>query len=155
MIKNQKTVDPRDPASPKVYHLETAVGSAISVFTGASALHVPRWRFAPVKNTNDLLAVRSDLYQLDDNFQIKPIPRRINSLPEIDLDPKFYQQIDDFEKRFSNGIPSLRDCKRLQIVGDFFFGKNVIFKGSVTLKNRQQSPVNIQDGQVLQGDLTF
>lgn len=155
MIKNQKTVDPRDPATPKVYHLETAVGSAISVFEGAAAINVHRWRFAPVKNTNDLLAVRSDLYQLDNNFQIKPIPHRIDSLPEIDLDPQYYQKIDDFEKHFPDGAPSLRDCEKLQIVGDFYFGKNVICKGRVTLRNSRRSPVKIPDGQIIQGDLIF
>ncbi|WP_374685892.1 UTP--glucose-1-phosphate uridylyltransferase, partial [Promineifilum sp.] len=35
MIRNRKTVDPRDPASPAVYQLETAMGSAIAVFPGA------------------------------------------------------------------------------------------------------------------------
>ena len=57
LIWNQKTVDPRDPDSLPVYQLETAMGSAISVFDRAGAIRVPRTRFIPVKNTNDLLAV--------------------------------------------------------------------------------------------------
>jgi UTP--glucose-1-phosphate uridylyltransferase len=65
MIRNEKTVDPRDPDSTPVYQLETAMGSAIGVFAGSQALRVPRSRFAPVKTTEDLLAVRSDLYLLD------------------------------------------------------------------------------------------
>jgi len=72
MIRNEKTVDPRDSSSPKVYQLETAMGAAISVFEGAGAIRVPRQRFAPVKNTNDLLAVRSDCYILTEQFQIIP-----------------------------------------------------------------------------------
>jgi hypothetical protein len=63
LIKNGKTVDPRDASSPKVWQLETAMGAAIECFKGASAVVVPRERFAPVKTCNDLLAVRSDAYK--------------------------------------------------------------------------------------------
>ena len=34
-MKNGKTVDPRDKASPKVLQLETAMGAAIQCFPGA------------------------------------------------------------------------------------------------------------------------
>src|SRR3954451_1065691 len=64
MIRNEKTVDPSDKSSPAVYQLETAMGAAIQVFEGARALSVPRTRFAPVKTTDDLLALRSDAYRL-------------------------------------------------------------------------------------------
>ena len=62
MIRNEKTVDPRDKSSPAVFQIETAMGAAIEVFEGARALRVPRTRFAPVKTTDDLLALRSDAY---------------------------------------------------------------------------------------------
>merc|ERR1719394_2020991 len=64
VMKNAKTVDPRDKKTTKVIQLETAMGAAISAFPGASAILVPRTRFAPVKTTNDLLALRSDAYVL-------------------------------------------------------------------------------------------
>merc|ERR1719355_108541 len=54
VMKNGKTVDPRDKESTKVLQLETAMGAAIECFDGASAIAVPRTRFAPVKTTNDL-----------------------------------------------------------------------------------------------------
>ncbi|OQY28046.1 MAG: UTP--glucose-1-phosphate uridylyltransferase, partial [Anaerolineaceae bacterium 4572_5.2] len=38
MIRNAKTVDPRDPASTPVYQLETAMGAAIAVFPQAQAI---------------------------------------------------------------------------------------------------------------------
>merc|ERR1711972_991246 len=60
VMQNAKTVDPRDKKSTPVLQLETAMGAAISCFEGASAIVVPRERFAPVKTTNDLLALRSD-----------------------------------------------------------------------------------------------
>src|SRR5690606_22306141 len=48
MIVNRKTVDPRDPDSPAVVQLETAMGAAVAAVPGAAALRVPRRRFAPV-----------------------------------------------------------------------------------------------------------
>ncbi len=70
MIRNQKTVDPSDKSSPAVYQIETAMGAAIEVFEGARALRVPRTRFAPVKTTDDLLALRSDAYGLTDDARV-------------------------------------------------------------------------------------
>ena len=64
LIVNRKTVDPSDPASPEVIQTETAMGAALGAFDGALALCVPRSRFVPVKTTDDLLALRSDVYAL-------------------------------------------------------------------------------------------
>ena len=46
------------------------MGAAIDVFDGAQAIRVGRERFAPVKTTNDLLALRSDAYELHDDGRI-------------------------------------------------------------------------------------
>ena len=63
LIKNKKTVNPRDSSTPAVFQLETAMGSAIECFDNAGAVVVPRERFAPVKTTNDLFILRSDCYK--------------------------------------------------------------------------------------------
>ncbi len=73
LIRNEKTVDPRDPASPKVLQLETAMGAAIECFEQAGALVVDRSRFAPVKTTADLLALRSDAYQVTPDYRLELI----------------------------------------------------------------------------------
>src|SRR5204862_58574 len=70
MIVNRKTVDPGDADSTPVIQLESAMGAAIGVFEGAGALRVSRRRFAPVKTTNDLLALRSDAYVLTDDARV-------------------------------------------------------------------------------------
>ena len=70
LIMNKKTVNPRDAASTPVFQLETAMGSAIGCFDDASAIVVPRSRFAPVKTTNDLFVLRSDAYA------VRPLPAR-------------------------------------------------------------------------------
>merc|ERR1719353_1533095 len=83
VMKNGKTVDPRDKASTKVIQLETAMGAAISCFKGASAIMIPRSRFAPVKTTNDLFALRSDAYVLTKDFRIELDPSRAGVPPNI------------------------------------------------------------------------
>ncbi|HQF70708.1 MAG TPA: UTP--glucose-1-phosphate uridylyltransferase, partial [Promineifilum sp.] len=83
MIRNRKTVDPRDPDSTPVYQLETAMGSAIAVFDGAEATRVPRARFAPVKRTEDLLAVRSDAYVLTADHRVVLVDERSGVPPAV------------------------------------------------------------------------
>jgi UTP--glucose-1-phosphate uridylyltransferase len=144
IIVNRKTVDPTDAASPAVVQLETAMGAAIGVFDGARALHVPRRRFAPVKTTNDLLALRSDAYVLHDDRRVELAPSR-REPPVVDLDSDFYKLIRGFEERFPAGPPSLVDCDRLVVTGDVTFGRGVVVRGSVTL----EGPARIQDEAIL------
>jgi UTP--glucose-1-phosphate uridylyltransferase len=148
MIVNRKTVDPGDPASPEVFQLETAMGSAISVFEGARALRVPRERFAPVKTTNDLLALRSDAYELTPDARIVPVPGRDGGPPLVDLDPKYYKLVDDFDSRFPDGPPSLVDCERFRVRGDVTFGPGVVAQGEVSI-DAQDGPRRFENGVLL------
>lgn len=152
MIRNSKTVDPRDSASTPVYQLETAMGSAIAIFEGAGAVRVPRTRFAPVKTTNDLLAVRSDAYILTHDFRVVHNPARKLGQVVISLDSAFYKLIDEMEARFPNGVPSLIECERLSIRGDIKFGRNVTIKGVVELTNESGQQTEIEDGAILEGE---
>ena len=43
------------------------MGAAIEVFAGATAIAVPRSRFQPVKTTNELLLLRSDVFSLGED----------------------------------------------------------------------------------------
>ncbi|HEX7300760.1 MAG TPA: UTP--glucose-1-phosphate uridylyltransferase [Solirubrobacteraceae bacterium] len=146
IIVNRKTVDPTDPDSPEVIQLETAMGAAIGVFEGAQALHVPRRRFAPVKTTNDLLALRSDAYVLRDDCRVELAPER-EEPPVIDLDERFYKLVGDFEARFPAGPPSLVACRRVTVSGDVTFGRGVVVRGEVMV----EGPARIEDGAVLAG----
>jgi UTP--glucose-1-phosphate uridylyltransferase len=151
MIRNRKTVDPADPGSPAVYQLETAMGSAVSVFEGARALAVGRERFAPVKTTNELLAVRSDCFVLTDDCRVVLSLRRAGRPVFIDLDPAHYRLIEDFGARFPAGPPSLVECERLVVRGDVTFGRGVVVRGEVELDAAADGPLTIEDGAVLQG----
>ncbi len=152
MICNQKTVDPRDKASTPVFQLETAMGSAIAVFNGAGAVRIPKTRFAPIKKTNDLLDVRSDNYIMTDDFQVQANPARKLGRAYIDLDPQYYQFVDDFEARFPDGPPSLVECQRLVVQGDILFEKNVVIKGNVTMKNGTGCQVVVSSGTTITGN---
>ena len=135
MIRNRKTVDPRDPDSTPVYQLETAMGSAIAVFRGAEAIRVPRVRFAPVKKTDDLLAVRSDAYLLTPDYGVVLDPARRGQPPGVELDAAYYRFVNDLDCCFPAGAPSLRDCDRLRVEGQFEFGPRVVLRGDVVLRN--------------------
>ncbi len=150
LIANRKTLDPRDSGTPEVIQLESAMGAAIASFPGARVLCVPRTRFAPVKTTDDLLLVRSDLYTLSpDDWQLQPIPERAQSLPYVELDQRYYKLLDDFEARFPEGPPSLREAERLVVQGDVTFEGGVVVRGSVELQAAE--PQRITNGTVLEG----
>jgi UTP--glucose-1-phosphate uridylyltransferase len=152
MIRNKKTVDPRDSSSTPVYQLETAMGSVIASFAGAGAIRVPRSRFAPVKTTDDLLAIRSDAYILTEDVQVVQNPDRTLDQIVIDLDPNYYKLIDQLEARFPYGPPSLVECERLTIKGDIKFGRQVVLKGKVYLSNETDQQRQLEDNAVIEGD---
>jgi len=145
VMKNAKTVDPRDKKSLPVLQLETAMGAAISCFEGATAIVIPRERFAPVKTTNDLLALRSDAYQLTKDFRIVLNPARKGVPPTIKLDGK-YKFVDAMEKIMPEGAPSLIECSSLTVEGEVIFAKGVVFKGSVVIKNGSDGPKTLAAG---------
>jgi UTP--glucose-1-phosphate uridylyltransferase len=144
MIVNRKTVDPSDKSSTPVVQLETAMGAAIDVFDGARALRVDRARFAPVKTTDDLLALRSDAYELTDDARVALVAGR-DEAPHVALDPDHYKLLADFDARFPHGAPSLRECEALSVKGDVTFGRDVVVKGRVEI----EGPREVADGEVL------
>lgn len=129
-------VNPKRVQGVEVVQLEQAMGSAIGCFAPAVGIHVPRSRFAPVKATCDLLALRSDAYRVDERFGIRPSPERDPSLgpPVIVLDERHYKAFDAFEARFPHPLSLLR-CRSLRVEGDLRFGREVAIEGDVTLRS--------------------
>ena len=130
LIRNEKTVDPADKTSTPVYQLESAMGAAIEVFDGATAIVVGRDRFLPVKATSDLLLVRSDAYALDHR---SALVQQIETLPTVSLQADSYKLIQDFEPRFPDGVPSLKEAVNLDVRGDWTFGADVSVIGDAVL----------------------
>ena len=148
LIRNEKTVDPADPGSPAVVQIESAMGAAVEVFPGATAIAVGRERFLPVKTTNDLLLLRSDAYRVNADGRLE---RVVAAAPLVDLDPAHYKTIAAFEQRFPDGAPSLLQATSLTVRGDWTFGAGVVIHGVVNLPD-EGGPQVVPAGTVLGPD---
>ena len=123
IIRNVKTVDPADPSVARGDPDRDRDGCGDRRVRGCGAIEVDRSRFLPVKATSDLLVLRSDAYELADGAQVRLVPPR-TAAPLVDLD-KPYKLVNDFDARFPHGAPSLIDCERLTVKGDWTFGRDV------------------------------
>lgn len=143
VIINNKTVDPTDPQSPAVVQLETAMGAAIGLFEGAICVQVDRMRFLPVKTTNDLFIMRSDRFHLTDSYEMED---GNYIFPNVDLDPRYYKNIEDFNERFPYNVPSLAAANSVSIKGDWTFGRDVIMFADARLEDRNE-PSYVPNGE--------
>jgi UTP--glucose-1-phosphate uridylyltransferase len=149
LIVNRKRVDPADDTSPEVIQLETAMGAAIGAFDGARAICVPRTRFAPVKSTDDLLVLRSDVYRLAADGRVERDPARTGDDPFVELDRGYFGRLRDFDARFPAGPPSLLECERFVVRGDVTFGAGVVARGVVEIDAEDGRTRRIAGGTVL------
>ncbi|WP_454043900.1 UTP--glucose-1-phosphate uridylyltransferase [Cellulosimicrobium sp. Marseille-Q8652] len=147
LIRNTKTVDPTDASSPEVVQIESAMGAAVEVFDGAVAIEVGRDRFLPVKTTNDLLVLRSDVYDLDDAYRFVAQ----TDAPFVDLDTAHFKTIAGFDARFDEGTPSLRAARSLTVRGDWSFGGGVRVVGDARLDD-EGGAARVPDGAVVGPD---
>ena len=83
-----------------MYQIETAMGSAISLFKNAAVTQISDERFYPVKKCNDLLAIQSDCYHMTPDFCIVKNPARQLGRIQISLDPAFFGKIDMYNAAF-------------------------------------------------------
>jgi len=130
-IANEKTLDPNNKNTPKVYQIEQAMGAAISLFDNARILEVEKERFFPVKTNNDLFLLRSDRFYLD-GAKVKSFDDN-KSQCNVVLNPEFYGNLADFEKRLKNGAPKIQKCTKLLVKSDVYFDKEMEFTGEVEL----------------------
>ncbi|MFQ6173417.1 UTP--glucose-1-phosphate uridylyltransferase [Oryzobacter sp. R7] len=147
IIVNRKSVDPTRPGSTPVIQVESAMGAAVEVFEGSRALAVDRTRFRPVKTTNELFLLRSDLYRLTEASEMAATTDRPE--PFVDLGPA-YRLVDGFEERFPHGVPSIRDCTSLRVEADATFGADVVCTGDVRVTGGTRT---IPDGAHLEGEV--
>ncbi len=62
------------------------------------------------------------------------MPERAGSLPFVELDSRYYKLLDQFEARFPDGPPSLREAERFVVKGDLAFGPGVVVRGSAEIE---------------------
>lgn len=154
LICNSKTVDPTDKQSEKVWQLEGAMGAAIECFDRSAALLVPRRRFAPVKTTSDLLVVRSDAYEITTDNCLNLAESCKGVPPKVELD-SCYKLIADFESYFSKGVPSLKFCKNLWVIGKVNFATGVVIKGNVKIINETDEVKTLAAGLYRDQEITL
>ncbi|VEI14010.1 UTP--glucose-1-phosphate uridylyltransferase [Trueperella bialowiezensis] len=135
VIRNHQTVDPTDPNSPQVIQIECAMGAIVEKFEHAKPIVVGRERFIPVKTTNDLMVIRSDLFTMDERSRLHQVGKKI---PYVDLDPRFYKFIADFDRRVRH-VPSLLESESLVVRGEWFFDGGHV-SGQVELVNDAAEP---------------
>ncbi|KDD74674.1 UTP--glucose-1-phosphate uridylyltransferase [Helicosporidium sp. ATCC 50920] len=147
LIRNKKTVNPRDASSAPVFQLETAMGAAIECFPGATALVVPRSRFAPVKTCADLLLLRSDAYEIDAAGSVRCVK---DPAPLVKLDDKHYKLVDALDKLVLE-MPSLYQASSLTVQGPVEFGPGLVVCGDVVIVNKGSKAVRVEQ-QMLVSD---
>ncbi len=144
-------INPKVVADIPVYQIETAMGAAISVFENAKAIAVPRSRFAPVKKTNDLLLIWSDVYKLNSEYQIV-LTEGLDKAPTIELDSEFYKTVEQLKTHFKE-VPSLIQCNSLKVQGNINFGKDVVIVGDVVIRSEEKE--RISDAIINNEEFTF
>jgi UTP--glucose-1-phosphate uridylyltransferase len=132
VLVNRKNID-----GIPIIQLETAIGSGLECFKGAVGLSVSRDRFLPVKKTDDLLLVRSNLFSLKGGKLIRNPERKSESLPIVELGD-FLQNIENFENSFPF-IPDLLDLEELKIEGLARFEGKSSLKGKVFLQGLKKT----------------
>jgi UTP--glucose-1-phosphate uridylyltransferase len=144
VIVNRKTIQGKP-----VVQLETAIGSALDCFAGAVGLSVSRDRFMPVKKTEDLFLVQSNIFNLDEGRLVRNKERKISSLPVITFGDALHQ-VDAFQKCFPT-IPDLLELELLDISGQVRFEGAASLKGEVKL-NGNSKPIFIQKGSKIENE---
>ena len=109
---------------------------------------VSRDRFVPVKTTNDLLVLRSDVYDLGADYGLHLATAEV---PFVDLDKQFYGLVNDFDRRFGQGAPSLKHAHSFRVTGDWTFEPDVRLIGDVALTSTSAAQ-RVPSGTVLGED---
>jgi len=143
IIVNNKVTD----KGQAVIQLETACGAAIKHFNNAFGINVPRNRFLPVKQSSDLLLIKSKLYNLEHGVLTMDNSRGFSNTPVVKLGPKF-KKVSDFEARIPS-IPDIRELDHLTVSGDVKFGKGVRLSGTVIIVAAEGEKISIPDGTIL------
>ncbi|MBI4382446.1 MAG: UTP--glucose-1-phosphate uridylyltransferase [Nitrospinae bacterium] len=145
VIVNRKTV-----AGIDVVQLETAIGSGLDHFPAARGALVGRERFLPVKKTDDLLLVQSDLFKLEGGRLVRNPARTKSGLPQVKLG-KSFARLEDYFARFRS-IPNILDLDSLTLDGEVRFEENVTLRGNVSIVSHN-AHMTIPKGSVLENCL--
>ena len=145
-VKNNTAIqlgkfDPFQVLDPNNCTVETAAGSAIQEFEDSLICVVPRKRFLPVKTTDDLFGIQSDVFTVKHGqLFLREERRLLLPVPTVKLG-KHFRRVDDYLKRLSHGVPDILELEHLTVSGDVHFGQDVTLKGTGTSSYRYQVEV--------------
>jgi len=148
IIVNPKTTDD----GVQVIQLEIAVGAAMKCFEKCKGIKVPRSRFLPVKKTDDLLLIKSNLYTLQNGVLKMSPERQFGTTPLVKCGAKNFSKVKEFMTRFPT-IPDVLELNHLTVSGDVNFGRNVVLKGTVIVIANHGDRIDIPDGAVLENKI--
>lgn len=148
VIVNNKTLDNH----MNIIQLEQAVGAAIKSFNGCIGVNVPRSRFLPVKKTDDLLLVMSNLYSLQNGMLSMSPMRMFPTTPLVKLGSNHFAKVNEFLRRFGN-IPDMLELDHLTVSGDVTFGRGVSVKGTVIIIANHGDRIDIPAGAILENKI--
>ncbi|XP_015794293.1 UTP--glucose-1-phosphate uridylyltransferase [Tetranychus urticae] len=135
-----------------VIQLETAAGAAMKDFENPVGINVPRSRFLPVKKTQDLLLVMSNLYSLNQGcLKVNPA-RPFPTVPLVKLGDAHFAKVRDFLSRFAS-IPDMLELNHLTVSGDVTFGRGVKLQGTVIIIANHGDRIDIPAGSVLENKI--
>ena len=144
VIVNQKNIQGKP-----IVQLETAIGSAMDCFEDAVGLCVSRDRFMPVKKTEDLFLVQSNLFNLDGGRLVRNEERKFAHLPEVKFGSPL-NQLEAFQKCFPV-IPDLLELELLEVEGRVCFEGAASLKGRVRLKGINKT-MHIENGRHIENE---
>ena len=144
VIVNQKNIQGKP-----IVQLETAIGSAMDCFEDAVGLCVSRDRFMPVKKTEDLFLVQSNLFNLDGGRLVRNEERKFAHLPEVKFGSPL-NQLEAFQKCFPV-IPDLLELELLEMEGRVCFEGAASLKGRVRLKGINKT-MHIENGRHIENE---
>lgn len=148
VIVNHKSLD----NGTNVIQLETACGDAVRNFNGALGINVPRRRFLPVKKSDDLLLIMSNLYSIIDGTMTMNPQRQFPTVPLVKLGDLHFSKVRDFLRRFAS-VPDMIDLDHLTVSGDVTFGKGVVLKGTVIIIANHGERIDIPAGALLENKI--
>jgi len=148
IIVNNKTIN----EGVNIIQLEIAVGAAMKCFEKCKGIKVPRSRFLPVKQTDDLLLIMSNLYNLE-HGSLKMSPARMfGTTPLVKLGAANFSKVKDFLSRFGT-IPDVMELHHLTVSGNVHFGRNIVLKGTVIIIANHGERIDIPDGAILENKI--
>ena len=148
IIVNPKTLE----GGVNVIQLEIAVGAAMKCFDNCQGVKVPRSRFLPVKQTDDLLLIMSNLYTLEHGALKMSPARMFGTTPLVKMGAMHFSKVREFLSRFGT-IPDVMELHHLTVSGNVNFGRNVVLKGTVIIIANHGERIDIPDGAILENKI--